>query len=50
MEEVTEESTAATTPSLSPEQLRVLIFEALTRIDSIESLQILERVIKAMPK
>ena len=51
MEEVTEESAAAaTTPSLSPEQLRVLIFEAITLIDSIKSLQILERLIKAMPK
>ena len=51
MEEVTDESVAAAAaPSLSPEQLRVLIFEALTRIDSIESLQILERLIKAMPK
>ena len=49
MEEVTEES-AATSPSLSPEQLRILIFEAITLIDSIESMQILERVIKAMPK
>ena len=52
MEEVTEESAAAaaTPPSLSPEQLRILIFEAITLIDSIKSLQILEGVIKAMPK
>ena len=50
MEEVTEESAASTPPSLSPEQLRVLIFEAITLIDSIKSLQILERLIKAMPK
>ena len=41
---------AAAPISLSAEQLRVLIFEALTRIDSIESLQILESLIKAMPK
>ena len=48
MEEVTDESASA--PSLSPEQLRVLIFEAITLIDLLESLQILERIIKAMPK
>jgi len=51
MEEVTDESAAAAAvPSLSPEQLRILIFEAITLIDSLESLQILERIIKAMPK
>ena len=53
MEEVTDESAAAAAaaaPSLSPEQLRILIFEAITLIDSLESLQILERLIKAMPK
>ena len=48
MEEVTDESASA--PSLSPEQLRILIFEAITLIDSLESLQILERIIKAMQK
>ena len=50
MEEVTDESAAAAAPSLSPEQLRILIFEAITLIDSLKSLQILERLIKAMPK
>ena len=50
MEEVTDESAAAEVPSLSPEQMRILIFEAITLIDSLESLQILERIIKAMPK
>ena len=53
MEEVTDESAAAAAaaaPSLSPEPLRILIFEAITLIDSLESLQILERIIKAMPK
>ena len=49
MEEVTDES-AAVPSLLSPEQLRILIFEAITLIDSLESLQILERLIKAMPK
>ena len=49
MEDITDEA-AARPPSLTPEQLRVLIFEALTRINSVESLQILEHVVKAMPK
>ena len=49
MEEVTDESAAAV-PSLSPEQLRILIFEAINLIESIKSLQILESLIKAMPK
>ena len=52
MEEVTDESAAAAAavPSLSPEQLRILIFEAINLIESIKSLQILESLIKAMPK
>ena len=49
MEDVTDKPAAAP-PSLTPEQLRVLIFEAITQINSIEYLQILERVVKAMPK